>query len=246
MAEVFLNGVRIGEHRGSYAAFAFDLTDAVQPGKPNVLRVKVDNRARKDVLPVNDYLFTIFGGLYRPAKLLVLDPVHFSATDHGWSGIALAQAALDDAHGLLDVRATLRNAGDRTANAEYRVNIRDAARAVVASEVVTVALAPGATRPTTLRLNVPHPHRWNGIPDPYLYTVEAELRCGDSSDAVTERWGFRTCEVDPRRGFILNGRPYLLHGVCRHQERQDKGNALSEEDHHADMELVREIGRAHV
>jgi beta-galactosidase len=117
---------------------------------------------------------------------------------------------------------------------------------VVASEARTVRVAPGATLPSTLRIDVPRPHRWNGRPDPYLYGVAVEVRAGDSADRVQERWGFRTCEVDPARGFLLNGKPYPLHGVCRHQERQDKGNALTEDDHRLDMELVREIGATSV
>ena len=243
VAEVFVNGTRVGAHRGSYGAFAFDVTDSIAVGKPNVVRVKVDNRARPDVLPVNDYLFTIFGGLYRPASLILQDPVHITACDHASSGVVLEQRSLDDAHGRVDVTARLRNAGARTSNVELRVNVLDAQGAVVASEVRSVALPPGPVQAETIAVDVPKPHRWNGRKDPYLYRFTVELRAGGTLlDTVTERWGFRTYGFDARRGFILNGQPYPLNGVCRHQERQGKGNALSDADHAADMELVREIG----
>jgi beta-galactosidase len=243
IAEVFVNGTRVGEHRGSYGAFAFDVTDSIAVGKPNVLRVKVDNRARPDVIPVNDYLFTIFGGIYRPATLILQDPVHVTACDHASSGVVLEQTALDDAHGRVDVTARLRNAEPRATDVELRVNVLDAAGVVVASGVRTITLPPGPVRAETLAVDVPAPHRWHGRRDPYLYRFAIELRRkGELLDSVTERWGFRTYGFDARRGFMLNGEPYALHGVCRHQERQGKGNALSEADHAADMDLVREIG----
>lgn len=247
VAEVFVNDTRIGEHRGSYGAFAFDVTDSIALGRPNILRVKVDNRARKDVLPVNDYLFTIFGGLYRHAQLIIQEPVHVTACDHGSSGVALAQSALDAAHGTLDVTAKLQNSGARAADITMRVNVTDAAGVVVASEALQVALPPGTVIPTTIRVDVPKPHRWNGRRDPYLYGVAVEVVSGGTAvDRVAERWGFRTCEVDPAKGFILNGEPYPLRGVCRHQERQGKGNALTAEDEAEDMAFVREIGATSV
>ena len=75
--------------------------------------------------------------------------------------------------------------------------------------------------------------------DPFLYAAEATL---DSGDAVSARFGCRKFEIDPQKGFLLNGRSYPLRGVSRHQDRKGLGNALTLAEHKEDMEIIREIG----
>ena len=88
-----------------------------------------------------------------------------------------------------------------------------------------------------------HAHRWHGKRDPYLYTVKADLmEDGKILDTVETRIGCRTFEIDPERGFILNGEEYPLRGVSRHQDRWGIGNALLPEHHREDMELIMELG----
>ena len=86
-------------------------------------------------------------------------------------------------------------------------------------------------------------HLWNGRKDPYLYCCEAEIVEGDTVlDNVCSRFGCRTFEIDPNRGFILNGEEYPLRGVSRHQDRWGFGNALLPEHHKEDIELILEVG----
>lgn len=110
-------------------------------------------------------------------------------------------------------------------------------------------------------LTLENPHLWQGTKDPYLYTAELKLchnnqldalNTSDGSvlvelanptlDCVSTRFGIRTFSVDPDQGFILNGVPYPLHGVSRHQDRRGLGNALSPREHEEDMQLIRELG----
>ena len=93
---------------------------------------------------------------------------------------------------------------------EVEFSIYDAAGA----EVLT-----GKGRDTTVTLE--HPHLWDGVRDPYLYTCAVRLVLnGEVQDEVRQRFGVRSFSVDPKRGFFLNGRPYPLHGVSRHQDRK--------------------------
>ena len=86
-------------------------------------------------------------------------------------------------------------------------------------------------------------HLWDGVKDPYLYTAKATLICdGVEVDEVSTRFGCRTFEIDPNKGFILNGREYPLRGVSRHQDRPDVGNALTPQMHKEDLELILEMG----
>ena len=82
-------------------------------------------------------------------------------------------------------------------------------------------------------------HLWDGVDDPYLYTAKASLENGDS---VSTRFGCREYHIDPQEGFFLNGHPYLLRGVSRHQDFKGVGNALTIEHHKKDMEIIKEIG----
>ena len=92
-------------------------------------------------------------------------------------------------------------------------------------------------------VTVPNPHLWNGRQDPYLYQAVVELRSADGVvDSVEQPLGLRFYSVDPDKGFFLNGKPYHLHGVNRHQDRFNKGWAISEADMDEDIQLIKEIG----
>ena len=86
-------------------------------------------------------------------------------------------------------------------------------------------------------------HLWHGRKDPYLYSAKAEIvENGEVLDNVSSRFGCRTFEIDPDRGFILNGEEYPLRGVSRHQDRWGIGNALLPEHHEEDIDLICEVG----
>jgi beta-galactosidase len=92
-------------------------------------------------------------------------------------------------------------------------------------------------------LNVSHPHLWNGVNDPYLYSVRVELLVdGGVQDGLSEKIGIRFFRVDPKLGFYLNGEHYGLRGVSRHQDREGKGWAVSAADEAEDMAIIREMG----
>ena len=102
----------------------------------------------------------------------------------------------------------------------------------------------GKGRDTTVTLE--HPHLW-GTACAYLYTCAVRLVLnGEVQDEVRQwRFGVRSFSVDPKRGFFLNGRPYPLHGVSRHQDRKGLGNAITREMHDEDMQLIKRAGREH-
>jgi beta-galactosidase len=84
---------------------------------------------------------------------------------------------------------------------------------------------------------------WNGRRDPYLYTARVELRSSNEVvDSVEQPLGLRFYSVDPDNGFLLNGRPYHLHGVNRHQDFMGKGWAISDADMDRDISIIKELG----
>lgn len=99
VSNVFVNGKHIGEHRGGYGAFVFEITDKVEYGKENTLLVRVNNGEQLDVMPlVGDFNF--YGGIYRDVHLLLTDNLCISPLDYASSGVYLIQQQVTDKQAL--------------------------------------------------------------------------------------------------------------------------------------------------
>ena len=109
---------------------------------------------------------------------------------------------------------------------EVKVELKDAEGKVVGTG------ATAAVEHAHVLISVKEPHLWNGMEDPYCYTCEASIVKGEEVlDTVTVTYGYRSFHVNPDNGFWLNGKNVPLHGVARHQDRLDKGWAISMADH---------------
>ncbi len=245
VADVWVNGRKLGRHEGAFSRFRIDATDAIRPGE-NVLVVKVDNSKPEPgsptefVVPISGDFF-MYGGLYRPVSLIATGQAHIDLLDHGGPGIYGRIVALDDAGARVAVRTRLRNDGPAGAMV-LRTSIVDRDGRQVARSEQRLRLAAGEAVEREVELAIANPRRWNGIADPYLYRMIVELVGRGVSDRVEQPLGLRTVAVDPNRGFLLNGTPLRLQGVNRHQDRQEKGWALTTADHAQDMALIEELG----
>ncbi|MDQ0839907.1 glycoside hydrolase family 2 TIM barrel-domain containing protein [Sphingomonas faeni] len=247
IADVWLNGRKLGHHEGAFTRFRLDATDAVRTGA-NVLAVRVDNSkpapgsSTEFIVPISGDFF-MYGGLYRPVSLIVTEQAHIDLLDHGGPGVYAHVTALDDRLATVAVLVRLRNRGMPGAYT-LRTGVTDAQGQRVAGSEQRLRLPKGGNVDHGTTLAIDKPRRWNGLDDPYLYSLTVELigRDGMVLDRVDQPLGLRTVAVDPNKGFVLNGRTMLLRGVNRHQDRQDKGWALSLADHQQDMALIRELG----
>ena len=221
-AKVTLNGVEIARHDGGYSTFRADVTALLADS--NVLIVEADNSKNDRVYPQKAD-FTFYGGIYRDVSLLVVNRNHIALGYLGGPGVQITPT-VNGANADIEVKTWMEGDG------EVEFSIYDAAGA----EVLT-----GKGLDTTVTLE--HPHLWDGVRDPYLYTCAVRLVLnGEVQDEVRQRFGVRSFSVDPKRGFFLNGRPYPLHGVSRHQDRKGLGNAITREMHDEDMQLIKELG----
>ena len=241
VAEVFVNGTPVGTHTGAFARFRFDITGAVHPGGENLLAVRVNNAASQ-IVPISGD-FTQFGGLYRPGRLLLTAPVHIATLDRASPGVYLTQHLITAAQAQVDAKVKLANNSPKGFQGEVRIRVEDAdGQPVVAAESKTV-LAAGQNGEVSIPLTIANPHRWNGVADPYQYQATIELVAGDAVvDSIVQPLGLRSFEVKADTGFFLNGEHVSLHGVCRHQDRPDKGWAISAADHAEDFHIIQEIG----
>jgi beta-galactosidase len=241
-AEVFLNGHRLGQHRGGFARFRFDATSALDGNGSNVLAVRVNNDPHDNLPPVSAD-FTFFGGLYRAVSLVAADPVHIDLLDHAAPGVYVRQKQVTADVAELDLQVKLANDGATAADVTVRTTITEADGTPVQTVEARASLAALARGETRSRLLLAHPHLWNGQADPYLYRVRTEVMvAGGVRDAVTLPLGLRFFSVDPARGCSLNGRYLDLHGVNRHQDRPGKGWAISEADEREDFAMIEELG----
>src|SRR5262245_20670335 len=108
VAEVYVNSERVGEHRGNFAAFCFDVTRFVKIGEENDITVRVDNTKREDIPPLSGD-FTIFGGLHRDVHWLALDPLSITPLDDASPGVYLKQTHVDQSAASVLVTTKLRN-----------------------------------------------------------------------------------------------------------------------------------------
>jgi beta-galactosidase len=243
-AQVSLNGRMLLEHRTGFTAFVADLTPHLRVTAEQDLQVTVDNRHNLDYPPlVSDYTF--FGGIHRQAWLTVTDPIHISLTHHGSSGVFLSQRTVDRGRAEVDARIVLVN--DRASAATgvtVSVDILDQAGTAVASVRSDPLLLPVTQeQQVTLPIVIDRPRLWDGRADPYRYQARVRVWEGDRlADEVSQPLGLRSFSVDPNRGFLLNGRPYDLHGPSLHQDHAEKGWAISDQDRIIDVGLLQELG----
>lgn len=246
VATVYLNGRIIGDHKGAFTAFCMELTDDLKYGADNDLRVEVDNRWRADVPPISGG-FAIFGGLYRPAQLIVTDQLCISPLAYGSSGVTIDP----NNDGSVDMEYCLSynkysyakmDVSVPESNARVLTYIYDADGTEVARHEEHIQ-HPAGDGLYHQQLTVSHPHLWQGIQDPYLYHARLELYEGDTlRDVMNQRFGFRQVAISKQSGFTLNGKPYPVYGVSRHQDLRDKGWALTYEDDLRDLQLMKEMG----
>ena len=217
--EVFLNGEKLCHHEGGYSTFRAELTGKLRD--KNLLEISVSNEDNDRVYPQKAD-FTFYGGLYREVRLITVPGEHFELLRDGTPGIKVTPIVDLEKHSASVTVETWQNAA--------------AVTVTVHGESKTVPSENGHAQAEFVIENV---HLWDGVDDPYLYTATAKLESGDETSA---RFGCRVFRIDPEKGFYLNGRSYPLRGVSRHQDLKGKGNALSKEDHAADMAIIREIG----
>lgn len=242
VADVFVNGISIGQHRGGYAAFCHELTPWLHFDGRDTLRVRVDNARAFDVAPLSGD-FTLFGGIYRPVRLFATDTVCISPLHFASPGVFLTLRRLTGDTARVEAKTFVSSGAVATSDIQVEVEIKDAAGAIVASEKTGLELPAGAEGQAAQVLTIPHPHLWNGRKDPYLYMAAFHLlRDGSPVDEVVQPLGIRTVALDAQRGFLLNAEPYPLRGVNRHQERAGKGTAISDSDQAEDHAMILELG----
>jgi hypothetical protein len=230
--KVWLNGNLLGDHKGGYGSFDFDITLYVKPGEDNVLAVAVNN-SQKDESgkpPAAAGNFNVYGGICSDVKLVLKDklfiPMQGSATHEGGTFITTPQVSEDE--GIVRVQTWVKNDNPQKKICTMQTTVTDATNKIIQVIKTDAEISPGqlfrfdqTTKP------IKNPHLWSAE-DPYLYKVFSEVIDGkEITDTYSSPLGFRWFRWDYKENFLyVNGRKMVLQDGNRHQVNPWLGDAI--------------------
>ncbi len=231
---VHINGVNLGEYKGGYTPFSFDLTPHLDFDGDNVLAVDVDSTERPDIPPFGyqiDYL--TFGGIYREVWLRIVPPIFIE-------NIFAKPKDVLTPHPGLDVDCYLQHTQPSREPMTLDAELVEGQR-VLAKASVKVPPAQPAAEPmvhTVSFANLSGIELWD-LDHPHLYHVRVRLlRDSQTVDQDERRIGFRQAEFTDH-GFELNGKVIKLRGLDRHQTFPFVGQAMPGRPQRSDANILR-------
>ncbi|MBQ9765408.1 MAG: DUF4982 domain-containing protein [Lachnospiraceae bacterium] len=208
LTTVYLNGEKLITHAYGYTPFNVDITDKLVEGE-NIIALRVDNSHQP-----NSRWYT-GSGIYRDVKLIRTSSIHFDlwGVQCNTNGIYPTQDRAS-----LELRATLVNETTTPVYAFVNYRLYDQSGEVVLTAGAGLYLEAGETSMCETKPEISSPHLWTDK-DPYLYTLVSSLSVNEEVvDEVSIRTGVRTATFDCDKGFVLNGEPVKIKGMCLHHD----------------------------
>lgn len=244
VAEVYINDKYVGIHKGGYTRFCFDVSSFINVGSDNQISIRVDNSHDEQISPLSAD-FTFFGGIYRDVYLQIEDPIHFSLLDKASEGVYITTPKVSAENAEVVVKYLVNNTGtkNRKVRLEYSIVAPDGKPVLQFTEKINLkgeTLNQQASKSFTIN----NPKLWS-TKKPDRYVLKTTLRDEKSKEVLdesVEKFGLRWFEFDVDKGFFLNGEHLKLMGTCRHQCFEEMGNALDDQLHIRDIELLKNMG----
>lgn len=222
---LFVNGKEAGSWTYGYSAFEHDITDFLHEGE-NELLLRVSHQSP------NTRWYS-GAGVFRDV-MLKLRP----ATYIGTNGVYIHSAPQPEGGWTTEVETDVVG---KASDIRMLLEVFDPAGASMGGYGLE-AHFDGGHEKFTASFNSTDPELWS-VDDPMLYTLKISLYSGSELlDCVNEAFGYRTAEFDPDRGFLLNGEPMKLHGVCMHHDLGALGSALNEAALARQLRIMKEMG----
>ncbi|MCF8432176.1 MAG: glycoside hydrolase family 88 protein, partial [Melioribacteraceae bacterium] len=225
--ELFVNGKFVGEHIGGYVGFQFDITSILKNGK-NEIFVRVDNSIDKYLIPSQQSDFFISGGINRDVYLDVIPAQNFSS-----------------------LKISTPNVSEKSATLSLDLNVRHFTKGMTILAVLVdpnnivvqeKEFAEVGTENSLSMDEVDNPDLWS-TENPSLYTIKLQLKKDNNIiDEIEETFGFRWFEFEKNGPFYLNGKRVLLRGTHRHEDHAGFANAIPNEIHRQDIEMIKSMG----
>ncbi len=237
VAQVYVNGKLLGEHKGGFTGFYFDITNAVHAGD-NVIAVRVNNQWDPQIAPrAGDWLF--LGGIHRSVYLVITSPLHVT-----WYGTFVTTPQVSASQAKVNVKTEIKNDGTTPVDCTVKTIIADATKTIVTTVESSHLVDAGAvyafdqTSP-----DIPNPHLWSPE-SPYRYQVKTIV--SDNKGAIVDNYesplGIRSIQWTADQGFKLNGARCLIKGVNAHDDRAGWGIAQTKAGFRRDVLLMKQCG----
>lgn len=235
VADLFVNGHHVGEHRGGWTAFTFEITKHIEYGKENSLVVVVSNAYQNDILPTSSEE-NLYGGIYRDVELIVTESTTISPLYYGSDGVLVHQNKITDTSVDATVAVYITTQAEKAC--DLALNIYGPSGDVVLSRYVKARIEEG--KPVNIPFTLEEPALWYPE-EPNLYTITVGIGTREE-DQVSVTTGFRRIEVTPEEGLKINGERLAIRGVALHHDRAAIGSALRTRHYDEDLEQISDIG----
>jgi len=229
-ADIWINGVKLGNHPYGYTSFWYDISDKIQPGESNLIAVKVQNEGR------NSRWYS-GSGIYRHVWLVVNQALHIAP----WGTSITTPEILADRATVL-VSNEITNADESSGKLKVLTSLLGEDGQTVAQTESEIDIGPGARSTLNQELELSAPELWS-VDSPVLYTALTEIRDEKSRilDRVKTHFGIRSIEYS-MEGFFLNGKNVLLKGGCMHHDNGPLGSAAYDRAEERRVELMKASG----
>lgn len=246
VAEVYVNDTFIGEHKGAYTGFSYDITDYVNTdGSDNVIAVRVDSTKRSDIPPEGNRVdYCLFGGIVRDVNMIVTGSAYIDNTFVTTPELELNAGKSSTVKNV----TTVINKSSYAKEYVVETILKDTHGNIVTkslsnSQIVESGEAAVFEQSTQ---SVDNPHLWNGLDDPYLYTLitrvmDGEVCIDDYKTKIGFRWTSFNDETDDK-SFCLNGVPMKIVGINRHEQWPWIGRAVVNRLQQRDADMIKETG----
>lgn len=230
-SEVFINGTCLGKRPYGYISFSYDLTPYLKWGEKNVIAVRVDNAEQPNSRWYSGC------GIYRNVWLLKTGDVCVAE----W-GTYVTTAKVDGQGASLNLVTTLENIGKENADVTVRSVLKDAEGKEVAQVESPANVVAEKSAEIAQELQVTSPQLWD-VEHPYLYSLVTEvMKGGQCVDRYVTPVGIRTFSFDAAKGFVLNGKPTKINGVCMHHDLGCLGAAVNVCAMERQLQMLKEMG----
>ncbi len=229
-ADVWINGVHLGNHPYGYTSFWYDITDKIKFGDQNFIAVQVKN------VGLNSRWYT-GSGIYRHVWLSVLEPVHVAQ----W-GTYITSTNVSRTNATVNVKSTVENQSGTSQRVRVTVVIRNPKGEEVGRTEKVQSLSKNEQFDFDYQFNVVNPGLWS-VDTPMLYKAITQVFIGDKlSDETVSSFGIRSISFDVANGFSLNGQPLKLQGGCVHHDNGPLGAKAYDRAEERRVELLKASG----
>lgn len=233
-AEIYVNGLLAGVHKGGYTAFEIDITPYITFGD-NQLFVRLNNLWNPRLAPrAGEHVFN--GGIYRDVSLIITEPLHIT-----WYGTSVTTPVVSKDKAEVSIETEIKNEFNKTVDCKLK-SVALYKGEIITSSTTTRQLAPGQVYQFEQTEIVNNPKLWS--PEiPKLYTLKSFVYVGEELyDSYETTFGIRFFKFTADKGFFLNGEHYDILGANVHQDHAGWGDAVTHSGIQRDISMIKGCG----